>query len=67
MLLQRQCAATIEKYGVGSCGPRAFYGTIDVHLTLEVCKAVLAQASIMPLCNIIMHAANLIRLYHLDY
>lgn len=29
-------AATIEKYGVGSCGPRGFYGTIDVHLQLEV-------------------------------
>lgn len=23
------------KYGVGSCGPRAFFGTIDVHLYLE--------------------------------
>lgn len=26
---------TINKYGVGSCGPRGFYGTIDVHLDLE--------------------------------
>ncbi|KAM9972225.1 hypothetical protein ACTFIW_003584 [Dictyostelium discoideum] len=25
----------IRKYGVGSCGPRGFYGTIDVHLDLE--------------------------------
>lgn len=25
----------LEKYGVGSCGPRGFYGTIDVHLDLE--------------------------------
>lgn len=25
----------IQKYGVGSCGPRGFYGTIDVHLELE--------------------------------
>lgn len=24
-----------RKYGIGSCGPRGFYGTIDVHLTLE--------------------------------
>lgn len=23
------------KYGVGSCGPRGFYGTFDVHLDLE--------------------------------
>ncbi|KAK0394563.1 hypothetical protein QR680_000805 [Steinernema hermaphroditum] len=26
---------TIFKYGVGSCGPRGFYGTVDVHLELE--------------------------------
>lgn len=25
----------LGKYGVGSCGPRGFYGTIDVHLELE--------------------------------
>lgn len=25
----------VRKYGVGSCGPRAFYGTMDVHLKLE--------------------------------
>lgn len=30
-----ECAKTIKKYGVGSCGPRGFYGTIDVHLDLE--------------------------------
>ena len=27
--------ATLDKYGVGSCGPRGFYGTLDVHLELE--------------------------------
>ncbi|KAF5292962.1 hypothetical protein FQR65_LT11079 [Abscondita terminalis] len=27
--------ACIRKYGVGSCGPRGFYGTVDIHLTLE--------------------------------
>ncbi|XP_053607001.1 serine palmitoyltransferase 1 [Plodia interpunctella] len=26
---------SLEKYGVGSCGPRGFFGTIDVHLELE--------------------------------
>jgi len=26
---------TMQKYGCGSCGPRGFYGTIDVHLALE--------------------------------
>lgn len=25
----------LKKYGVGSCGPRGFYGTVDVHLELE--------------------------------
>ncbi|XP_065184973.1 serine palmitoyltransferase 1-like [Sycon ciliatum] len=27
--------SSLRKYGVGSCGPRGFYGTIDVHLDLE--------------------------------
>ena len=34
--VQAACRKTVEKYGIGSCGPRGFYGTIDVHLTLEV-------------------------------
>ena len=25
----------LDRYGCGSCGPRGFYGTIDVHLELE--------------------------------
>ncbi|CAH9106534.1 unnamed protein product [Cuscuta europaea] len=29
------CTRALEKYGVGSCGPRGFYGTIDVHLDCE--------------------------------
>ncbi|KAG8074284.1 hypothetical protein GUJ93_ZPchr0006g41675 [Zizania palustris] len=29
------CVGSLEKYGVGSCGPRGFYGTIDVHLDCE--------------------------------
>ncbi|KAI3430742.1 hypothetical protein D9Q98_009154 [Chlorella vulgaris] len=33
--VREACRATIHKYGVGSCGPRGFYGTIDVHLQLE--------------------------------
>eukprot|EP00052_Salpingoeca_macrocollata_P003399 m.35651 g.35651 ORF g.35651 m.35651 type:complete len:473 (-) comp13280_c0_seq1:65-1483(-) len=32
---QKQAEQVIRKYGVGSCGPRGFYGTIDVHLNLE--------------------------------
>mmetsp|Transcript_37047 Transcript_37047/g.87212 ORF Transcript_37047/g.87212 Transcript_37047/m.87212 type:complete len:493 (+) Transcript_37047:135-1613(+) len=33
--IKKDCERTIRKYGVGSCGPRGFYGTIDVHLELE--------------------------------
>ena len=29
------CRETIEKYGVGSCGPRGFYGSFDLHLEVE--------------------------------
>jgi len=29
------CVDALNKYGCGSCGPRGFYGTIDVHLELE--------------------------------
>lgn len=34
-LFQAACRSTIDKYGVGSCGPRGFYGTFDVHLEVE--------------------------------
>lgn len=27
--------SAVGKYGVGSCGPRGFFGTVDVHLQLE--------------------------------
>jgi len=33
--IKEACNAALEKYGVGACGPRGFYGTIDVHLDLE--------------------------------
>lgn len=33
--LLESCTSSLEKYGVGSCGPRQFYGTIDVHLDCE--------------------------------
>eukprot|EP01026_Neomeris_dumetosa_P046457 TRINITY_DN3955_c0_g1_i3.p1 TRINITY_DN3955_c0_g1~~TRINITY_DN3955_c0_g1_i3.p1 ORF type:complete len:428 (-),score=69.02 TRINITY_DN3955_c0_g1_i3:216-1499(-) len=33
--IKDSCRQTIGKYGVGSCGPRGFYGTIDVHLEFE--------------------------------
>ncbi|KAM0680127.1 serine palmitoyltransferase component [Glugoides intestinalis] len=34
-MFKEQIKATIRKYGVGTCGPRGFYGTLDIHLTLE--------------------------------
>ncbi|XP_017882138.1 serine palmitoyltransferase 1 [Ceratina calcarata] len=33
--IERNAIAAVRKYGVGSCGPRGFYGTVDVHLELE--------------------------------
>ncbi|KDD71868.1 class I/II aminotransferase, partial [Helicosporidium sp. ATCC 50920] len=33
--IRAECKRAIAKYGVGSCGPRGFYGTVDVHLSLE--------------------------------
>ncbi|KAF8384137.1 sptl-1 [Pristionchus pacificus] len=33
--IETKAKQTIFKYGVGSCGPRGFYGTVDVHLDLE--------------------------------
>lgn len=33
--LKKACTDTICKYGVGSCGPRGFYGSIDTHIKLE--------------------------------
>ncbi|KAL0211623.1 hypothetical protein RCL1_005249 [Eukaryota sp. TZLM3-RCL] len=29
------CADSIDQYGIGSCGPRGFLGTMDIHLKLE--------------------------------
>lgn len=33
--IRENAIKSIKKYGVGSCGPRGFYGTLDVHLELE--------------------------------
>uniref|UniRef100_A0A915Q0E2 Serine palmitoyltransferase 1 n=1 Tax=Setaria digitata TaxID=48799 RepID=A0A915Q0E2_9BILA len=33
--IEKVAKEAIAKYGVGSCGPRHFYGTVDVHLALE--------------------------------
>ncbi|GIQ85759.1 hypothetical protein KIPB_007485 [Kipferlia bialata] len=31
----KKARAALRRYGVGSCGPRSFYGTMDAHLLLE--------------------------------
>lgn len=33
--INNACIDSLDKYGVGSCGPRGFYGTLDVHLDCE--------------------------------
>lgn len=33
--IEERAVETIRKYGIGSCGPRSFYGTVDAHLQLE--------------------------------
>ncbi|KAJ9599396.1 hypothetical protein L9F63_010158 [Diploptera punctata] len=33
--IEDTAVTSLHKYGVGSCGPRGFYGTVDVHLVLE--------------------------------
>uniref|UniRef100_A0AAQ6A0J7 Serine palmitoyltransferase 1 n=1 Tax=Amphiprion ocellaris TaxID=80972 RepID=A0AAQ6A0J7_AMPOC len=33
--VKQKALASLMKYGVGTCGPRGFYGTFDVHLELE--------------------------------
>lgn len=33
--IQEVVVDALNHYGVGSCGPRGFYGTIDQHLILE--------------------------------
>lgn len=33
--IRQKAIDTLKKYGVGSCGPPGFYGTIDVHMDLE--------------------------------
>ncbi|KAG0370694.1 pyridoxal phosphate-dependent transferase [Gamsiella multidivaricata] len=33
--IKEKAIETLHKYGVGSCGPPGFYGTLDVHIDLE--------------------------------
>eukprot|EP01103_Thecamoeba_quadrilineata_P000378 TRINITY_DN10319_c0_g1_i1.p1 TRINITY_DN10319_c0_g1~~TRINITY_DN10319_c0_g1_i1.p1 ORF type:complete len:483 (-),score=109.86 TRINITY_DN10319_c0_g1_i1:169-1617(-) len=33
--IQESAIQALRKYGCGACGPRGFYGTIDIHLNLE--------------------------------
>ncbi|KAF4613356.1 hypothetical protein D9613_010864 [Agrocybe pediades] len=33
--IKQRAIETLRKYGLGSCGPPGFYGTLDVHMDLE--------------------------------
>ena len=44
--VEKVALESISKYGVGSCGPRGFYGTVDVHLELETRLAQFMQVMI---------------------
>ncbi|KAG7089822.1 hypothetical protein E1B28_011470 [Marasmius oreades] len=33
--IKQRAIETLRQYGVGSCGPPGFYGTVDVHMDLE--------------------------------
>lgn len=33
--IENNVVDAVNKYGIGSCGPRAFYGTFDIHIELE--------------------------------
>ena len=33
--IEEASVTALKKYGVGSCGPRGFYGSIDAHINLE--------------------------------
>ncbi|KAJ3165313.1 serine palmitoyltransferase component [Irineochytrium annulatum] len=37
--IKEKAVEALRKYGVGSCGPPGFYGTIDVHMELEAALA----------------------------
>lgn len=37
--IKKETIRCLEYYGVGSCGPRGFYGTIDQHLRIEAAVA----------------------------
>jgi len=33
--IKQACAEVLKRYGCGSCGPRGFYGNLDVHIEAE--------------------------------
>ncbi|TPX35481.1 hypothetical protein SmJEL517_g02098 [Synchytrium microbalum] len=47
--LKEKATAALRKYGVGTCGPPGFYGTLDVHMELEseLAKFMSADAAII--------------------
>ena len=48
-LIKEKAIAALRKYGVGTCGPPGFYGTLDIHMDLEarIAQFIGAEASII--------------------
>ena len=44
--IEKAAVETIRKYGVGSCGPRGFYGTVGKHLR-KIYSFVISQLELL--------------------
>lgn len=57
--LKDTAKAALDKYGCGSCGPRGFYGTIDVHLDLETALAKFMGTEVRRVCMCVLFSLYL--------
>ena len=46
--IEKTCVDCIQQYGVGSCGPRAFYGTTDVQESIVYSFDIATAPSVLP-------------------
>ena len=51
--IEKAAVETIRKYGVGSCGPRGFYGTVGKHFRKTFVISQLVLLNISTLSNIL--------------
>ena len=52
-----------SQYGCGSCGPRGFYGTIDVHMKVRLCVCVYDVAAVCVVCCVRRKSLHRVRQY----